>query len=131
MAQGIKRYQDHNTGGWYMVVDKGTNAMNYIDPSGTAMFVYSIQRGIDLNLLRKKDYSSVAQRGYDCLRAFIKVNKNGLLDILGGCDGVTIKPDFLTYVTVPKILNAKETVIGMLWAGIIMEKNTIVSQKDK
>jgi unsaturated rhamnogalacturonyl hydrolase len=59
------------------------------------------------------------------------VNKNGLLDILGGCDGVTIKPDFLTYVTVPKILNAKETVIGMLWAGIIMEKNTIVSQKDK
>ena len=131
MAQGIKRYQDNNTGGWYMVVDKGTNAMNYIDPSGTAMFVYSIQRGIDLNLLRKKDYMNVAQKGYDCLRAFIKVNKNGLLDILGGCDGVTIKPDFLTYVTVPKILNAKETVIGMLWAGIIMEKKTIVSQKNK
>ena len=74
---------------------------------------------------------NVAQKGYDCLRAFIKVNKNGLLDILGGCDGVTIKPDFLTYVTVPKILNAKETVIGMLWAGIIMEKKTIVSQKNK
>lgn len=129
MAQGIKRYQDNNTGGWYMVVDKGRNAMNFIDPSGTAMFTYCIQRGIDLNLLHRKDYARVPQRGYDCLRDFIKVNKNGLIDVLGGCDGVTIKPDFLTYVTVPKMVNAKETVIGLLWAGIIMEKENIGSQK--
>lgn len=128
MAQGIRQYQDTNTGGWYMVVDKGSNAMNYIDPSGTAMFIYSIQRGIDLNLLRKKDYAKVAQRGYECLRDFIQVNKNGLLDVLGGCDGVGIKTDFISYVTIPKMKNAKETVIGMLWAGVIMEKNNIKKQ---
>ena len=128
MAQGIWQYQDGNTGGWFMVVDKGTNAMNFVDPSGTAMFTYSIQRGIDLGLLKEKDYAKVARRGYDCLRDFIKVNSNGLLDILGGCDGVSIKPDFLTYVTVPKMVNAKETVIGVLWAGIIMEKEQIASR---
>lgn len=125
MAQGIRQYQDANTGGWYMVVDKGYNAMNYIDPSGTAMFTYSIQRGVDLNLLREKDYAKVAQRGYECLKDFIQVNGNGLLDVLGGCDGVGIKTDFISYVTIPKMVNAKETVIGLLWAGVIMEKNNI------
>lgn len=125
MAKGLKNVQDANTGGWFMVVDKGTNPLNFIDPSGTAMFVYSIQRGIDLGLLKEKEYAPVARRGYESLHPFVRVNKQGLLDVIGACDGVTIKKDFVTYVTVNKILNAKEAVAGVLWASVIMEKDKI------
>ncbi len=45
-----------------MVVDKGDNPLNFIDPSGTAMFVYSIQRGVQLGLLKAKEYAPVAER---------------------------------------------------------------------
>ena len=123
MSEGLKKYQDNNTGGWYMVVDKGSNPLNFIDPSGTAMFVYSIQRGIDLGLLKEKDYGQVARRGYAALHPFVRVNANGLLDVLGACDGVSIKNDFVTYVTLDKIVNAKEAVAGVLWAAVIMEKD--------
>ena len=78
-----------------MVVDKGMNPLNFIDPSGTAMFVYSIRRGIDLKLLGEKDYGQVARRGYEALFPFVRVNDRGLLDVIGACDGVTIKKDFL------------------------------------
>ncbi len=125
MAKGLKNVQDANTGGWFMVVDKGTNPLNFIDPSGTAMFVYAIQRGIDLGLLKEKEYASVARRGYESLYPFVRVNNQGLLDVIGACDGVTIKKDFVTYVTVNKILNAKEAVAGVLWAAVIMEKDKI------
>lgn len=125
MAKGLKNVQDTNTGGWFMVVDKGTNPLNFIDPSGTAMFVYAIQRGIDLGLLKEKEYASVARRGYKSLHPFVRVNDQGLLDVVGACDGVTIKKDFVTYVTVNKILNAKEAVAGVLWAAVIMEKDKI------
>ena len=125
LAQGIRATQDAATGGWFMVVDKGTNPLNFIDPSGTAMFVYSIQRGIDLGLLREREYGAVARRGYRALFPFVQVNERGLLDVLGACDGVTIKKDFVTYVTVPKILNAKEAVAGLLWAAVIMEKEEV------
>lgn len=125
MAKGLKQWQDINTGGWFMVVDKGTNPLNFIDPSGTAMFTYSIQRGIDLGLLKEKEYGKVAADGYASLFPFIRVNNQGLLDVIGACDGVTIKKDFTEYVTVDKILNAKEAVAGVLWAAVIMEKDKL------
>lgn len=125
MSSGLKNWQDKNTGGWFMVVDKGINPLNFIDPSGTAMFVYSIQRGIDLNLLKEKDYRDVARRGYESLFPFVRVNNRGLLDVIGACDGVTIKKDFVTYVTLDKVLNAKEAVAGILWASVIMEKDKL------
>lgn len=125
MSAGLKHYQDANTGGWYMVVDKGTNPLNFIDPSGTAMFIYSLQRGVDLGLLPAKEYTPIARRGYECLKPFVRVNGNGLLNVIGACDGVTIKKDFVTYVTLDKVLNAKEAVAGTLWAAVIMEKDEI------
>ena len=121
MCKGLKSEQDNKTGGWYMVVDKGNDPLNFIDPSGTAMFTYSIQRGIQLGLLKTREYASVAQKGYQSLFPFVRVNSKGLLDVIGACDGVTIKRDFVEYVTVPKILNAKEAVAGILWAAVIME----------
>ena len=121
MCKGLKEVQDKKTGGWFMVVDKGDNPLNFIDPSGTAMFVYSIQRGVQLGLLKAKEYAPVAERGYKSLFPFIQVNERGLLDVIGACDGVVIKKNFVEYVTVPKILNAKEAVAGILWASVIME----------
>lgn len=125
MCKGLKNVQDEKTGGWFMVVDKGDNPLNFIDPSGSAMFTYSIQRGIQLGLLKAKDYMSVAQRGYHSLFPFVQVNERGLLDVIGACDGVTIKKNFVEYVTVPKILNAKEAVAGILWAAVIMETDQL------
>lgn len=129
MCKGLKNVQDEKTGGWFMVVDKGNNPLNFIDPSGTAMFTYSIQRGVQLELLKPKEYASVAQRGYQSLFPFVVVNSRGLLDVIGACDGVTIKKDFTEYVTVPKILNAKEAVAGMLWAAVIMETEQLKKNK--
>lgn len=125
MCKGLKSVQDSRTGGWFMVVDKGTHPLNFIDPSGTAMFTYSIQRGIQLGLLKEKEYASVAQKGYRSLFPFVQVNGKGLLDVIGACDGVTIKKNFTEYVTVPKVLNAKEAVAGILWAAVIMESNQL------
>ena len=129
MCKGLKNVQDEKTGGWFMVVDKGNNPLNFIDPSGTAMFTYSIRRGVQLGLLKPKEYASVAQRGYQSLFPFVVVNSRGLLDVIGACDGVTIKKDFTEYVTVPKILNAKEAVAGMLWAAVIMETEQLKKNK--
>ena len=125
MSKGIKDYQDKQTGGWFFIVDKASNPLNFIDASGTAMFLYSIQRGINLGLLKEKEYAPVAQRGYEALKPFLIVNKNGLIDLVGACDGVTIKRDFMEYVSVNKILNAKEAVAGALWAAVIMEENNL------
>lgn len=129
MMKRLKQMQDQRTGGWFMVVDKAGNPLNFIDPSGTAMFVYAIQRGVDLGLLNRKEYVPVAQKGYESLKPFLIVNERGLVDLIGACDGVVIKKDFVSYVTVPKILNAKEAVAGALWAAVIMEAGELMKKR--
>lgn len=121
LVDGLARTQDPTSGGWFMIVDRGDRPGNWIDPSGTAMFVYSIQRGIELGLLGQKVYGPVADRGYQSLLSFARINEEGLVDIHGAGDGISIKKDFDTYVNVPRVINAKEAVGGFLWATVIME----------
>ena len=126
LMEGLRRTQDSHTGGWFMIVDKGDQPGNWIDPSGTGMFVYSIQKGIELGLLDRGTYAPVARKGYESLLAFARINDQGLVDISGGGDGITIKKDFETYVHVPKVLNAKEAVGGFLWATALMERDDLL-----
>ena len=125
LMTGLAATQDPKTGGWFMIVDKGSQPGNWVDPSGTAMFVYSIQRGIELGLLPREVFDTVVNRGYRSLLTFARINEQGLVDIHGAGDGITIKKDFETYVNVPRIVNAKEAVGGFLWATAIMEKSKL------
>ena len=131
LAGGLRRTQDPKTGGWFMVVDKGDRPDNWIDPSGSAMFVYSLQRGIELGLLDAKEYGQVVSRGYGALLTFATVNQRGLVDIEGGADGVCIMPDYAHYIHQRRAPNAKEAVGGFLWATAIMEKPALEKLKKR
>jgi unsaturated rhamnogalacturonyl hydrolase len=84
MAADLKKQQDKKTGGWYMIVDKGNHPGNWIDPSGTGMFLYALQKGIELNLISHEEYHPVVKKAYECLISFVKINERGLVDIEGG-----------------------------------------------
>lgn len=125
LAKGLVQSQDPLTGGWYVIVDKGNKPDNWIDPSGTAMFVYALKRGVELGFLDGGEYNSPIERGYSSLFAFVTVNDRGLVDVHGGGDGITVKRDYSTYVSVPRIVNAKEAVGGLLWATALMEREAL------
>jgi unsaturated rhamnogalacturonyl hydrolase len=122
LAVALKRAQDPKTGAWFMIVDKPEAAGNWTDPSGTGMFTYAIQRGIELKLIDAKDYAAVVTAGYRGLTGFARVNDRGLVDVFGGGDGISVKQNYDAYITVPRTANAKETVIGFLWATAIVER---------
>ena len=123
MAAGLKRTQDPKTGGWFQVVDKGDQPDNWIDSSGSAMFTYCLQKGIDLGLLSKREYAPVVARGYKSIIGLTKVNEAGLLDIYSACDGLCVQANYAAYINFPQVaVNAKEAVAGFLWATAIVEK---------
>lgn len=68
LAIGIQTYQDATTGLWYQVVDRGTSLSgNYLETSGSAMFVYSLKTGVDNGWL-SNSYLPVAQKAWDFLK---------------------------------------------------------------
>lgn len=122
LAVDLKRTQDAKSGRWFQVVDKGSEPGNWTDTSGSAMFVYCLQRGIELGLLDKDEYAPVVAKGYKGIVANAVLNDEGLVDIASACDGLGVQKDYEHYINFKKSLNAKEAVGGFLWATAIVEK---------
>ena len=70
LSVGVKATQDPTTHLWYQVVDKGGSAGNYLETSGSAMFVYAIKTGIDSGWLSSATYKAVADSGWAGLKTY-------------------------------------------------------------
>lgn len=65
LSMGIANYQDPSSKLWYQVVDKGSGLSgNYLETSGSAMFVYALKTGVDSGWLNSATYLPVAQSGW-------------------------------------------------------------------
>lgn len=72
LADGIKNYQDPTTKLWYQVVDKGSSLSgNYIETSGSAMFIYALKTAVDNGWISSATYLPVAQNGWIGLQSFL------------------------------------------------------------
>jgi len=79
-AAAIEKYQDSKSGVWWDIIDLGGKEKNYLESSGSAMFVYAIARGVREGYLPDR-YMKVATRGWDGIkREFIKTKASGETD---------------------------------------------------
>ncbi|MGP8080719.1 MAG: glycoside hydrolase family 105 protein [Dehalococcoidales bacterium] len=122
LAAGLKRTQDPVSGRWFQVVDKGDRPDNWTDNSGSAMFTYSLQKGIEMGLLDARIYTPVVAHGYQGILGNAKINSDGLVDIYSACEGLGVQAGYSDYINYPRSVNANEAVAGFLWATAIVEK---------
>jgi rhamnogalacturonyl hydrolase YesR len=117
----LTRVQDPATGLWFQVVDKGDRPDNWRDTSGSAMFVYAIQRAIELGVVSAVPFGLATQKGYAGIQAKVRVGADGLIDVHDACDGVGVQNSYREYIDYPRVPNAKEAVGSVLWASVIMD----------
>ncbi|MHB1357250.1 MAG: glycoside hydrolase family 88/105 protein [Anaerolineae bacterium] len=122
LLQSLLATQDQATGLWYQMVDKGGLEDNWHDTSGSAMFVYALQKAVDLGLADKVRYGPPAEKGYRGVVSKAVINDEGLVDILGACDGLCVQDSYRAYIDFPRTVNAKEAVAAFLWAIVECEK---------
>ena len=79
LAIGVKNYQDPTSGLWYQVVNRGTSLSgNYLETSGSAMFVYALKTAADSNWISSATYLPVAQNGWIGLKTQIDTYTDGM-----------------------------------------------------
>ena len=84
-AEAVTNYQDEETGLWYQVLDQGNREGNYLEASGSSMFVYTLAKGANNGLLPSK-YLLVAEKGYDgLLNELVYVEENGMVNLTQVC----------------------------------------------
>lgn len=126
----LARTQDPKTGLWYQVVDKGDRPDNWHDSSGSGMFIYAIQRAIDLGLVTDGKYERVVKKGYQGLLTKAVINPYyKLIDIHDACDGLGVQKSYADYINYPKRINAKEAMGSFLWATFAVEEASLAARK--
>lgn len=81
LMPAVVRFQDPKEGCWYQVMDKLNGKGNYLEASGSAMFVYSLAKGVRTGLL-DKSYMAYAEKGFKgMLKNFIETDAKGFIHL--------------------------------------------------
>jgi unsaturated rhamnogalacturonyl hydrolase len=85
LAQSIGNFRDPETGLWYQVTGQLGREGNYIESSGSAMFIYSWVKGAQKGYL-DTSYLETGKTAYDrFVERFIRRNEDGTIRLIDGC----------------------------------------------
>lgn len=85
VAEGIKKYQDTETGLWYQVLDQGNREGNYLEATVSSMFAYSLLKAVRNGYI-SSDYKTVAIKAYNgIVENLIKDNGDGTISLTQCC----------------------------------------------
>jgi rhamnogalacturonyl hydrolase YesR len=101
LCAGLKDCQDPKTGMWCQVVDKPSEAGNWNETSGTAMFIYLLQSAVNKDYISGEEYGPVIEKAYNGLVKKIVRNPEGYLDLLD-CSSIGIMKSYAEYISQPK-----------------------------
>jgi len=84
ISTAVAKYQD-TSGLWFQVTDAGKKERNYLEASGSEMFVYAFAKGVNKGYLPEK-YKKLAVKGFDgIVKNLIKVDEDGEIHITQVC----------------------------------------------
>lgn len=127
-CEALLNVRDIKTGLWFQVLNCGGREGNYIEGSGSAMYVYAFARGAHKNYLDKK-YIAIADNAFDSIiKELITVDKNGFLtmhNICGGC-GLGGNPyrdgSYEYYINEKRIDNDTKGVAPFIMAALELDR---------
>jgi unsaturated rhamnogalacturonyl hydrolase len=124
----LLKVADKETGLWYQVLDKGGKEGNYIEASGSCMYIYAMAKGANKGYLKNK-YSQIANKKFDAvLKYLIKTDEKGnlvLTNVCGGC-GLGGNPyrdgSYEYYITEKRVDNDSKGVGPFILAAIELNR---------
>jgi unsaturated rhamnogalacturonyl hydrolase len=120
IAAALQKAQDPATGLWFEVVDAGSMSTDWVETSGSGMFVYALRVGVNRGYL-DSSYLAVANRGWQGLQAKVTTDSGGLPTITGAVGGLSVQNDYAGYVNQSTVSNSSQGLCGILLAAAEME----------
>jgi unsaturated rhamnogalacturonyl hydrolase len=129
LSVSLEKYRDPVTGMWYQVTDKMAEKGNYVESSGSAMFIYSWVKGAKKGYLPKL-FLEKGEKAYNqFVKQFIKENPDGTISLTDACSvaGLGGKPryrdgSYQYYISEPKRDNDAKAVAPFIMVSVLLRK---------
>ncbi|WP_372772665.1 glycoside hydrolase family 105 protein [Mangrovibacterium sp.] len=128
LSEALLKVRDAETGLWYQVLDKAGEERNYLEASGSAMFIYAFAKGVNTNWLDDK-YLIVANEGFESLvNNLVVKDEDGFVVLKNTCGACGLggdpyrEADYNYYVTEEIVDNDQKGVAPVILAAIELNK---------
>jgi unsaturated rhamnogalacturonyl hydrolase len=120
IAAALQKDQDPATGLWFEVVDAGSMSTDWVETSGSGMFVYALKVGVNRGYL-DSSYLAVANKGWLGLQTKVTTDSGGLPTITDAVGGLSVQNNYAGYVNQSTVSNSSQGLCGILLAAAEME----------
>ena len=102
LCEGLKNYQDANTGLWFQVVQNPAGAGNWIETSGSGMFIYAMKKAINNGLIDSAVYTPVVNNAWTGLKTYVVNYNDNKPQITSFAPAMGVLPTYNDYaITLP------------------------------
>jgi unsaturated rhamnogalacturonyl hydrolase len=125
LCQSLLRYQDHDTGMWYQIVDKPSAPKNYVETSCTLMYAYAMARGAQRGWLAPEylEHARRATRGV--LNRMVDLLPGNRMDIRGTVQVGSLGGEggfYDYYVSVPVVTNDQKSLGAFMNLSVLLSE---------
>jgi unsaturated rhamnogalacturonyl hydrolase len=132
LSKALVKYQDHDNGVWWQVMDKANVKSNYLEATASAMFVYAMAKGVNNGEL-SRSYVPAILKGYQgILNEFVRTNASGSVSLVQCCQvaglgftsmrGGPRDGSYAYYVSEPIVENDLKGIGPFILAGIEIQR---------
>ena len=129
LSNSLLKYRDPASGMWFQVTDKVGKEGNYVESSGSAMFIYSFVKGAQKGYLPTSFLKVGKQLYSQFIKRFVKENPDGTISLticcaVAGLGGAPRYRDgsFEYYLSEPIRDNDPKTVAPFLMVSVMLNK---------
>jgi unsaturated rhamnogalacturonyl hydrolase len=129
LSDALEKYRDPATGMWYQVTDKIGAKGNYLESSGSAMFIYTWIKGSQKGYL-PPSFGKKALKAYkQFVKQFVKKNSDGTISITNACEVAGLGGEkeyrdgsYAYYISTPRRDNDPKAVAPFIKMSVLLNK---------
>jgi len=80
-SKAIVKYQDPSSGVWWQVTDKGTKKGNYLESSGSSMFVFGLAKAVRMGYIDRSFIPAITKGYHGLIKEFTETDSAGNLHL--------------------------------------------------
>jgi unsaturated rhamnogalacturonyl hydrolase len=101
LCEGVKTYQDPITGLWYQVVQNPAAANNWIETSGSGMFIYALKKALNNGLIDATIYTPVVDKAWAGLKTYVSNYTDNKPQITNFAPAMGVLTTYADYTAIP------------------------------
>ena len=124
-CESIAKYQDHDTGMWWQIVDKPAAPKNYVETSCSIMFSYALAKGAQHRWIAPEYLQAARRATRGVLNKMVDLRADGRVDIRGTVTVGSLGGDggfYDYYVGVGLTTNDQKSLGAMMYLTLVLSE---------